>query len=178
MASDRRIVIELKVVGGDGGNGSASATNNNTPNIHAGNTQVDINMLMHPIKSAESALLGKSVLVNQAYGYAKQAVKSSITYGINKHFALNEDYLGEQSMENALTIIGKVGSLAASVGAGFVFGSVPGAVVAAAGFAVNEGVQIFQTFDRVNMQLAETNLQSQFQRTRLGLVDGGKGTQN
>ena len=87
MASDRRNSYWVKVVGGDGGNGS-SATNNNTPNIHAGNTQVDINMLIHPIKSAESALLGKSVLVNQAYGYAKQAVKSSIMYGINKHFLL------------------------------------------------------------------------------------------
>ena len=182
MASDRRIVIELKVVGGDGGNGGGSTTTSTTnidnTNIHVDSTQININSLIHPIKSAETALLGKSILVNQAYGYAKQAVKSSITYGINKHFTLNEDYIGEQTMQNALNTIGKVGSLAASVGAGFVFGGVPGAVIAGVGFGVNETIQVFQKYDRVNMQLAEVNLQSQFQRVRLGLVDGGKGTQN
>lgn len=174
MTEEKRIVIELKLTSGSGG--GYGSENKSTSNVH--DDTVDINYIVHPIKSAEKAMLGKSALLSQAYGVAKQAVKSSIMYGINRHFNLTENYMAQTDMQNVLTTIGKISSFASTVGAGFIAGNVAGAAIAAVGWGVNEGVAIYQRFDQAYIQLTETNIQSNFQRVRLGLVDGGKGTQN
>lgn len=178
MADNKRIIIELRTITGNGGSASRSGDSGDDSSSAHDDT-ANLNYIIHPIKSAEKALLGKSVLLNQAYGLAKQAVKQSVMYGINRHFNLTENYMAQTDMQNILTTIGKVSSLASAVGAGAMLGAgAPGAIIAAVGWVVNEGIGVYQRFDQAYIQLNEGNMQSNFQRVRMGLTDGGRGTQN
>jgi hypothetical protein len=57
-------------------------------------------------------------------------------------------------------------------------GNVPGAAVAAVGWVANEAFTVFKRQDQTMMGLNTTNIQTAFQRTRAGLSNGSRGTQN
>lgn len=122
--------------------------------------------------------LVQSVFVNQAYGYAKSSVIKMVDYAWNKRLTLTENYKGQDFKSNAMTSISKVGSFATSVGAGFVLGGVAGGLIGLVGWSVNEIIGIYQQKDKIAMDLAGTNLQTNWGRTRAGLTTQGRGTEN
>jgi len=177
MADERRIVIELKAQNNQVTGGSGKSDDKQE--------SFDLSALAHPIKSLEKKTLGKNIIVYQAYSLAKQQIKTVALYEMNKYFSLTENYTAQQSMNNALTALGKVSGFGTATIGGAVTGSAAGpvgaavgAVVAAVGYTVSEGIQIYQRFDKQNRDLATMNTQSQFQLTRMGLVDGGRNSQN
>lgn len=177
MADDRRIVIELKAENHQAFVGAPKSENKQE--------SFNLSNLAHPIKSIEKNTIGKNVIAYQAYSLVKQQIKAVAMYEINKYFSLTENYTTQQSFNNALTAIGKVASFGTTVVSGAMMGSsmgpvgaAVGAAVAAVGWTANESIQIYQRFDQQNRELATMNTQSQFQMTRMGLVDGGRNSQN
>jgi len=130
------------------------------------------------IETIKEGTLVSSLVVNQAFTQVKGLVKNAALYYMNKHFTLKENYLMQRNVDNALTTINKVASFGTSVAGGFLLGNVPGAAVAAVGWVANEAFTAFKRQDQTMMGLNTTNIQTAFQRTRAGLSDGSRGTQN
>ena len=53
-----------------------------------------------------------------------------------------------------------------------------GAIVGAGMGAVNVVLNSYKAYDQQNIRLASMNIQSNYQKVRLGLIDDGRGTQN
>lgn len=130
------------------------------------------------IETVKEGTLVSSVVVNQAFNQVKGLVKNAALYYMNKHFTLKENYLMQRNVDNALTSINKVVSFGTSVAGGFLLGNVAGAAVAAVGWVANEAFTAFKRQDQTMMGLNTTNIQTAFQRTRAGLSNGSRGTQN
>lgn len=174
MAETRKIVIEIR-----GGGGGPS------PDPGGGTTVVNIDMAIHPIQSVNRAALGAySVLINQAYQNAKSAISSEIEYSANRYFQMREDYIGETTYSNAKVAVSKATSLVSSVLSGAMMGSaVPGgaaigAVIAAGGWVATNIIEISQRQRTAMVRLASENASLAFARSRAGLTDGGRGTEN
>lgn len=128
----------------------------------------------------------QSVFVNQAYGHAKASVMKTVEYSWNKKLTLTENYKGQDFKANAMTSINKVGSFTASVlggamagnSVGGVGGAMIGGLIGLIGWTVNETIGIYQQKDKIAMDLARTNLQTNWDRTRAGLTTQGRGTEN
>lgn len=177
MADERKIVIELKPQDVNKSVGDGEKKNKQD--------SYDLSALAHPIKYLEKNTIGKNVIAYQAYSLVKQQIKTMAMYEINKYFSLTENYTAQQNMNNALTAISKVASFGTTVVGGAMtgsalgpYGAAAGAIVAAVGWTVNESIQVYQRFDQQRRDLATMNTQSQFQLTRMGLVDGGRNSQN
>lgn len=182
MADTRNIVIELKLKNSNGGNSLSSKSTKGDGNEEF---KANLTTLLHPVKTMEKNVSGKNIVVNQAYQYAKSAIKQMVMYEINKYYSLTENYKAQQDMSNALATIGKVSNFGSTVAAGAITGAAGGpvgaafgAIVAAVGYAANEGIQTYQRFEQQNRNLATMNVQSSFQLTRMGLIDGGRGSYN
>jgi len=116
--------------------------------------------------------------VNQAFTQVKGLVKNAALYYMNKHFTLKENYLMQRNVDNALTTINKVVSFW-DIGCWWIHArNVPGAAVAAVGWVANEAFTVFKRQDQTMMGLNTTNIQTAYQRTRAGLSNGSRGTQN
>ena len=172
MADSRNIVIELKLKD-SGGN---SFSKKNTKEKNGG--EVDLSAFLHPVKTIEKAVLGKHIVVQQAYNKAKAALKREAMYEINKYFSLTENYKAQQDMNNTLATIEKVTGFGTAVIAGAMAGGPGGAVVGALAYVGSEIIQTYQRFDQQNRNLATMNVESTFQLTRMGLIDGGRGSYN
>lgn len=175
MADTRRIVIELNAYGENEFGGGTGQTKSDGSS--------DLQKMLHPIKSIENQILGKSIFVNQAYQQAKGIIKNVATYQIYRNFTLKEDYLGEQDFKNTMTSINKAISFGSAVVSGAVVGSMAGlpavgALIGATGYLINETVNYGKRMDSANLSLNSSVIQTNFGRTRAGLIDGGKGTQN
>ena len=130
------------------------------------------------IETIKEGTLVSSLVVNQAFTQVKGLVKNAALYYMNKHFTLKENYLMQRNVDNALTTINKVASFGTSVAGGFLLGRGTGAAVAAVGWVANEAFTAFKRQDQTMMGLNTTNIQTAFQRTRAGLSNGSRGTQN
>lgn len=180
MADTREIVIKLKVVGK--GDGEVTEKEKNTDSVSGLKI---LNNIIHPVKSLEKALSNKVAGAGMVMNYAIQAVKSNVLYVVNRNFSLREDYQNEVTMSNAFGLIGKASSFGSAIAGGAIAGSaggpvgaIVGAVIGATGWTVNQFVGASQKYDQQQIALNEMNQQSTFQRTRLGLIDGGRGTEN
>ena len=177
MADERRIVIELKVIGG-----SSSTDKKENPNRDL--TEM-LEIMQHPLNSAEKALFGKQAWANYAFQQAKSITKTTLMYRLNRYFNLSENYKGEQLLDNTLSVISHVSEAYTSVIGGAIIGAKAGPVGAAVGAvvgAVSWGVtsifDAWKAFDDQSRQLSTMNIQSSYQKVRLGLIDDGRGTQN
>lgn len=179
MADERKIVIELKL-NNDGGEGDDSSTSG------VQDLTRYLNAVQHPLKTAEDAVLGKNELLYYAYKKGEQLIKSQVKFQIGMYFNLTENYKGEQMLENTMSIISNtssaMGSIFAGVIAGFKAGGPIGAAIGTfvgggAAFGTNV-INALHAFTQQNMQLTTMNMQSSFQRVKLGLIDDGRGTQN
>lgn len=179
MADERRIVIELKVTG-SGGNDSGSSGNSDEKDLVQG-----LRALQNPLGTMEKATLGKSIIVYSAYQKAKSFVKTTALFQLERYYNLTENYKGEQDLSNTLSILSHFSEMATSiVGSAIVgakagpWGAVAGMAVGIASWGANTVFNSWKAFDQQNRELQTMNIQSSYQKVRLGLIDDGRGTQN
>lgn len=180
MADSRNIVIELKV-----NNSQAVGADSNNKSEDELSSASLLKTALHPIKSLEKATVGQNILVYQAYNYAKQQIKQVAQYTIGKYFSLTENYTAQQDLENVKTTISKVAGFGSAIISGAMMGSMAGpggaaagAIIATVGSGINEAISIYQRFKEQDRSLINMNVQSNFQLTRMGLVDGGRDSMN
>lgn len=173
MADSREIVIKLVVDSSDSKD-SKGKSNDNVKEDGG----INLTQLLHPVRSFEKTLKERAPVAGVAFHYAFNAAKSGVMYALNRNFSLKEDYQSEVALNNTFAFIGKLSSAGSAIGAGAMIGGPFGAAVAAVGWVGNEIVSAFQKYDQQQISLNEMNYQSTFQRTRMGLIDGGRGTEN
>ena len=174
MASSKRITIEVigrdvEYAGMGGGTSKQTTDKNGMTNVTA---------LMSPTETDEKEILKKNIIVQHAINDIGQMISNGVTYSLTRRLTLSEDYISQQDTNNAIYGISKLASAVTSVVAGAKIGGVAGAIV---GGVVWVGTEIFnevKRFDQSYIQLNEASEESIFQRTRLGLIDNGRGTQN
>lgn len=126
----------------------------------------------------------KGILVHEGLKFAKQTLNRVLDTSVGRYFTMTEDYIGEQTYQNAKTLINKGTSLITSVGAGFALGGgftpagAVGAVVGAVTWGVNEGFSIYERQSTYAKSLNASRYNTQFMGTRTGLIDNGRGTEN
>lgn len=184
MADERKIVIEIKnseqVESGEKGN----------KNEASDKVRSVLKTIQNPLHAAlvpEQQTIIRNAITYRAVSQAISQVMSVGQYHIYKNLTLNEDYLAEKDVSNTFTAIEKVKSFgeAALTGAlsGAAYGSVIpglgtgagaiiGTVVSVGGKLINEVINTEKTRLQQNVQFASQNYQSNFQQTRLGLVEG------
>lgn len=170
MADTREIVIKLIVDSDSEGESQAKKEKKDGG--------INLSQLLHPLKTAEKALKERFPVAGIAFGYAVNATKSSVLYALNRNFSLKEDYQMEVTFNNTMNLISKFSSGVSAIGAGALIGGVPGAIMAAVGWGINQVVSGYQKYDQQQISLNTMNYTSTFQRVRAGLVDGGRGTEN
>ena len=180
MADTRKITIEI--LGDESSSSSDSQNKKEDTETKIGTT---INKIMHPIKSAETATIGKTVILNQAYQQAKQMLTQTIDLSLNRYYTLTEDYLGQTNYQHIRTAYGKVTGLASSIAGGAMtggmagpVGAVVGAVISATSWGINQSIQNKANLSGYYQDLNAANFNTQFNRTRAGLVNEGRGTEN
>lgn len=173
MAEKRKITIEI-LGGGD------SSSSNSQNKVDDSESQVGkvINKIMHPIKTLESSTIGKSVIANQVYQQSKQMLSQTIELSINRYYTLTEDYLGQTNYQHIRTSYSKIKGLAASVAGGAMFGGIAGAALGVVSWGINESIQNIANLSGYYQDLNASNFNMQFNRTRAGLIDEGRGTEN
>lgn len=181
MADTRKITIEI-LNSDEGGSNFDKGENTST---HSDNIDKTINKIMHPIKSAETITIGKTVILNQAYQQAKQMLAQTIDLSLNRYYTLTEDYLGQTNYQNIKNTYGKVTGLASSIAGGAMtggmagpVGAVVGAVIGATSWGINQTIQNKANLSGYYQDLNAANFNTQFSRTRAGLVNEGRGTDN
>ena len=160
MASDsRNVVIELRVTNSAG-----------TPKEEEQNQTEE--------EQNTASVNWSSVLVTQAWGYAKSQITSMVLYDVNRYLNLTENYKTQMTVKNAQIAISKVTSLATMLATGFAVGNALGAAVAGVAWVISEGIGIAQRFNDAYTEIAKNNYQSIYAMSKLGLIDNGRGTQN
>lgn len=181
MADERRIVIELKVTGsGETGGKGASGSD------EKGNDLTDfLRAVQNPLGTMEKATLGKSIIAYNIYQQAKSFVKTTALFQLERYYNLTENYKGEQDLSNTLSVLSHLMEMSTSIVGGAIAGAKAGPVGAVAGmfvgyasWGVNTVFNSWKAFDQQSRELQTMNMQSSYQRVRLGLIDDGRGTQN
>jgi len=116
----------------------------------------------------EDNTLVESVIVNQAFNYAKQAVINEAQYQITRHFNMTDDFEGQRDLNIALGIVNKIKNIALTTYAGAKVGGIPGAVIAFAGSVGMEALNIYHAYDEQNRNNALRNAQLEYTRQRAG----------
>lgn len=167
MADTRKIVIEIQ-------GGSSSSDGKSKEERESSLTS----KLLHPIKSIEKATVGKNVLLNQAYQNTKSLVIQTASTSINRYFSLSEDYIMQNTVSNTMTTLNKVKGLGQSVLLGAQIGGPVGTFFGLGAWGVSEFITNQANLSSYYEGINAANYQTQYTRTRAGLVDNGRGTEN
>lgn len=181
MAENKSIVIE--VIGVDGDNATNGGGTSKV--IKEEDGTINLSKSLSPLNTDEQKSILKTVFtMSQLKQYAKTAL-SVVDYSITRNFSLKEDYISQQTYSNVKSVVNHVTSIGKSILAGAAIGSKAGPIGAAIGAAaaveyaiVTTAIGEFQRYDQAYIQLNESNYESTFQKTRLGLIDNGRGTLN
>lgn len=173
MQDERKIVIEV-VERGAAPTPDRPKPENQTPSEEA----------VDQTGKSDALLLGKSVFWNQIYQQAQNQVRQLADTAVSRYFQMREDYRGEQSFANTMTYVGKAKSLimgavsGARMGAraGGGWGALAGMAISVAGFGISEYIQGSNRMANAKISLNNQEYESAFQRSRAGLMDGGRGT--
>lgn len=168
MASDeRKIVIELKAI------------NTSDDDDEEGEDEEE-----ESVSKARKSAIKRAV--KQAVAFTYREISSQLFYEIGKYTSLTEDYKTAIITENVKTTINKVKSLASStlstamlgakIGGGW--GAAIGAVIGAGMSITSEAMNLRRQYDEQNMQLLLGDRTAAYARSRLGLIDNGRGTYN
>lgn len=173
MASDeRKIVIELKAIGADDDEDGSDEEEEST-------------------SKARKATIKRAI--KQVASFAYHEISTQMFYEVGKYTNLTEDYKTAVLIDNVQATIGKVKSLASSTlssamlgakvggllgGAGAGAGAVVGAVVGAGMSITTAALELRRQYDQQNLQLAMGDRTAAYARSRLGLIDNGRGTYN
>lgn len=178
MADVRKVVIEIRQTNSDETPKTPSAQSDSGD---ASKTQYTL----HPSKSVQRQTVGKSVLVSYAFSQASAQIKSAVSLSVSRYFSLKEDYLGETTLQNALTAVNKTMSFGTAVLGGAATGSLlspvgtaAGAMIGAIGWATGEVISGIQTHNATMLEIGTSAKQSAFAQERYGLINGGRGTEN
>lgn len=116
-----------------------------------------------------------SVMINQAYEYAKSIVVNEVTYEVNKYFDLSDDYESKRDLNIALGVAKKVVGVGvatasgAKIGAKFgPVGAVIGAVIGFGGSTIGEAINVYQAYDKQSITMKQRNKQLEYTRVRVG----------
>ncbi len=125
-----------------------------------------------------------SVMINQAYEYAKSIVVNEVSYEVNKYFDLTDDYETKRDLNIAIGVAKKVGGIAVSTAAGAKLGAsfgpvgaIIGGVIGFTGSTVGEAINIYQSYDKQSITMKQRNKQLEYTRVRSGysLTSGSVG---
>ena len=118
------------------------------------------------------------IWLNMVAQRALSLFTATVESSANRYFYMKEDYLGEQIYRNVKSNISKASGAVTTIAAGAKIGGAPGAVIATVGIMANEGLSIFNKYASLENQMNTLNYGMEFSRTRSGLVDNGRGTEN
>lgn len=189
MASRREIAITIK--------GNVDSSGKKTSSIYNG----DISSAISSDDSTREAMStytsagdngNSGGLQTAAYTmslYALNEVKNNVvkTASVvwNRYVDMKEDYLAQNNMNEIKAHVGAVKSYASSAMTGARIGStfgpvgaVVGAVIGTVGNVVNRGINYAATMAKYNEENNAMNAQTNYSRVRMGLMDGGRGTEN
>lgn len=162
MASDsKKITIEI-IGGGSGENTDETVVDN------------ELDPKEKKKRKKTGTEIWMTMVAQKALSIATQTIESSA----NRYFYMKEDYLGETTYRNVKSNISKVAGSVATIVAGAKVGGGWGAAVATVGVVVNEGISIFNKYASLENQMNTLNYGMEFSRTRAGLTDNGRGTEN
>lgn len=119
----------------------------------------------------------KKVIQHQAINTAKQLIVQSIETGMSQYVKMKENYMLENDVNAVKNVISKGLGVAATLKLGAA-GGPAGLAVASVGLVVSEAIQINARWRDVYSEISTTNYNKTFTRTRYGLTDGGRGTEN
>lgn len=120
----------------------------------------------------------ESVLINQAFNQAKSVVTQAVNSSLNRYYNMKEDYMLENQINQARNVINKTKSLATTIAGGVSVGGAVGGAIVGVGWAVSESITLNNRWKDIYAEINATNYNQTFTKSRLGLVDGGKGTEN
>lgn len=129
-------------------------------------------------KETKEKKTGAEIWLNMVAQRALALFASTVESSANRYFYMKEDYLGEQIYRNVKSNISKVSGAITTIAAGAKIGGAPGAVIATVGVVANEGLSIYNKFATLENQMNTLNYGMEFSRSRAGLVDNGRGTEN
>lgn len=169
MAEERRIIVEIV------SKNSEMQTNPNNPEEkkeELPGSQQSIKVKHISVDKTARSLT--SMIKDRGEGLLRQ----SLTTTVNRYFSLSENYMAETDYSNVMTTINKGKSFVSTVKVGAAIGGWAGAAIGAAAWGVNEFVSYQSRMSNYYQNLNATNYQTQFDRSRLGLTNEGKGTEN
>ena len=137
-------------------------------------------------KTSETSTIFKSLIIGKGFSTAKNLIIQGVDVGLNRQFSINEDYMGETTYQNAKNIIGKVTSIASSIGGGTMFGAQVGGLwgavigfgISAVGVGVSETLSVQGKMSQTFRSLNASNIEVNYARAKAGLTDGSMGTEN
>lgn len=177
MADNRKITIEILSSEGD-----SSQTKEQKPE---NDVKKALNKIMHPLKNSSLSDKASFVVVVYALEQARKMLVQGADYMFGRYYSLTEDYIGQTNYQNIKTAYGKVTGGVSSIFGGALVGSlagpvgaVAGAVIGAFSWGVGEHTQNQSILSNYYQDLNSTNLNTQYNRTRAGLINEGRGTEN
>jgi hypothetical protein len=174
MAEVRKIVIEIGEI--EKNNKQTTSTPSSSTKHKSKNLTASLKpSLYYENKEAEQQLLSIKTMAIQN---TIQAIKQSVNLGMKRYFSLTEDYISENNFNNFSTAISKTTGLAAGVIAGATAGGPLGAVIGAGVWVNSEIISYRSRMSNYYSSLNATNYNTSYERTRAGLVDNGRGTEN
>ena len=137
-------------------------------------------------KTNETKTIFKSFIIGKGFETAKRLIIQGVDVGLNRQFSINEDYMGETTYQNAKNVIGKVTSIASTIGGGTLagaqvgglLGAVVGGVISTIGVGVSETLSVQGKMSQTFRSLNASNVELNYARARAGLTDGSMGTEN
>lgn len=171
MAANADRVIVVRIVGSDiKGDKNSAGSVEDVKNVNS-----------EPNKLQEAKALVKMGL-EKVSGTVMQTAQVSL----NRYFSMSENYMAETDYQNAMTLINKGKSFYSSLttsalaggSIGGAFGVAVGAIIGATSWVANEYVNYQQRMSNYYQNLNATRYQTEFDRTRMGLTNEGKGTEN
>ena len=116
----------------------------------------------------------------------KATALKGLNVSVNRYFSLSENYMAENDFSNFKSTINGLGRITGSIttfaSVGFSINGPTGAAVGAIAGAIagtaNEGMNAYQRTGSYYQSINATRYQTEFDRTRMGLTNEGKGTEN
>ena len=167
MAEEKKIIIEVVT------NTVTQNNNNNNNNQPIPGSNKDAKQSHTSEVSTVKQIMKKVKSIDNTLN-----ITSAINMGIERHLSLTENYIAQNDMNNLKTTWGKMSSLGKSVVTGALTGGWAGAITAAASWGTREYANYQQRIGGYYQALNATNYQTEFDRSRMGLTNEGKGTEN
>lgn len=128
----------------------------------------------------------KKTALKKVANYAYAEIRAQVQYDVGKYVNLTENYKASVLMSNidstAQKAMSIVGVTTASAQLGAMLGAGVGAGIgAAAGFLMgvaSETMSLVRQYDQQNLSINMNETYAGYSRSRLGLIDNGRGTQN